>query len=536
MSEHTERMNNRLLRRVDWRYLVSDLSPHTSVCFNHGLLSDAVQAISTVVVPPDNLKPAECDLAVAVNPSASVLRKAWQGLKPGGYFYSEWYLPGLDRVSRIRARLEAAGFTSISSYWPWPFLAVASPLFWLPLDAPQALDYFLTSRHGSTQPLKLLGRKMLFLLWKVLFHTDLLVPLSVVARKESPQLDFASVSISAEHPMKDQWSAISPQGSNFLMWTGGHRSINKVILYQFLSGEKLPSLVIKLPRTPEASLSLVHEAHVLTALHSRYPEAATRAPQVLFTHELVDMHALAETPLFGQPLYSVMQPDNALQLALDVATWLADLVEKDQPPNPRSEWWDELVEPVLHDFENAFSSVLDVSAILNIREILNRLPDLPGAFEHRDCSPWNLLVTDRGELAVLDWESAKPDGLPALDLFYFLAYLGFFLDGAMQNGKLIHSFRKAFDPRTFMGELYLACTERYIERTGLDPSSLAPLRLLAWLVHSRSEVRRLFEDSNREPRPEDLRHSLFYNLVLEEVARQVELPDHPLPVPVTSHM
>jgi aminoglycoside phosphotransferase (APT) family kinase protein len=35
--------------------------------------------------------------------------------------------------------------------------------------------------------------------------------------------------------------------------------------------------------------------------------------------------------------------------------------------------------------------------------------------EQRDFGPWNLLVTPAGQIAVLDWESAEVDGLPALD-------------------------------------------------------------------------------------------------------------------------
>ena len=45
-------------------------------------------------------------------------------------------------------------------------------------------------------------------------------------------------------------------------------------------------------------------------------KAAARAPAVLFLHELNGMVALGETAVFGQPLYTVINPENALDLAV----------------------------------------------------------------------------------------------------------------------------------------------------------------------------------------------------------------------------
>jgi hypothetical protein len=51
----------------------------------------------------------------------------------------------------------------------------------------------------------------------------------------------------------------------------------------------------------------------------------------------------------------------------------------------------------------------------------------------------------------------------------------------------------------------------------LAPATLRPLRLLAWLIHSRSEYRHLAADTGGIPQSAALRNSLFYNLVLEEL-------------------
>jgi hypothetical protein len=126
---------------------------------------------------------------------------------------------------------------------------------------------------------------------------------------------------------------------------------------------------------------------------------------------------------------------------------------------------------------------------------------------------------------ILDWESAEPHGLPALDLLYFLTYLIFFLDGAMESNRFQESYRASRSPVTFTGRLleeYLNC---YVTRTGIDPTALAPLRLLVWLIHSRSEYQRLVAASAVRPDPTALRRSLFVSLWEEELAHAIT-PSH----------
>lgn len=520
MDNQIEQQRNRLLRRADWRFLLDNPWPEKSICLNRGFLAQAVQAVSSKDITGEKDFPGEFDLVVARNPNSTALQKAWLALRSSGSFYSEWYSPMVGGTAGIRKRLEAAGFTDVVCYWPWPIPTFSPALFWLPLDAPQAVRYFLSNRSQPTSLLAHFASSLLQILWKFFRKTHLLVPVCVTARKSDP----VAVPIFQDNPEEDiltHWgnvkSAGKPRRFNAFMWTGGKRSINKVILYQFANGEEIPQRIVKLPRTPETVPALIHEAHILQALHARKSEAATRAPAVLFLHELNGMVALEETTVLGRPLYTVLNKENTLGLVIKVTDWLSSLAVG-EPLVPREVWWDRLVEPALHDFEQAFGAMLDRSVLPKCRMILNRLGALPQVFEHRDCSPWNLLVTTSGELAVLDWESAEQDGLPALDLVYFLTYLAFFIDGSIKNGKFIESYRRASDPATFTGSVKVASLVRYIECTGLDSGILQPLRLLAWLIHSRSEIRHLSADTGGSPQPAALQHSLFYNLVLEELA------------------
>ena len=121
MSVKGGKMLNRLLRRVDWRFLTSNPQPAKSICFTKGLLADAVALISDQIVAPHSGQSSECDLAVGINPARETLQEAWIALRPGGTYYSEWYSPFTGGAEGVRRRLEKVGFTDIVCYWPWPW-------------------------------------------------------------------------------------------------------------------------------------------------------------------------------------------------------------------------------------------------------------------------------------------------------------------------------------------------------------------------------------------------------------------------------
>ena len=151
--------------------------------------------------------------------------------------------------------------------------------------------------------------------------------------------------------------------------------------------------------------------------------------------------------------------------------------------------------------------------------MLERTGPLPIVMEHRDPGPWNLFVSRDQRVHVLDWESSEPLGLPALDLVYFLTYLAFQLDGAEDLPSRRSSYRAALDPSTTIGRIVAESLARYGALTGLDPAAYRPLRILTWLIHSRSEYRQFEADAAGRPSLESLRHSLFVSLWNEELTR-----------------
>src|SRR5215216_5921789 len=102
-----ESARNRLLRRVDWRFLLPNPSPKRSMCLCAGELAEAVKLVSEHVTVPEEGLSADCDLAVCLDSARSTLLQAYKGLRPGGSLYLECYSPFLS-VSRLRRRLTDA--------------------------------------------------------------------------------------------------------------------------------------------------------------------------------------------------------------------------------------------------------------------------------------------------------------------------------------------------------------------------------------------------------------------------------------------
>jgi hypothetical protein len=74
------------------------------------------------------------------------------------------------------------------------------------------------------------------------------------------------------------------------------------------------------------------------------------------------------------------------------------------------------------------------------------------------------------------------------------------------------TYRRALDPATPAGRVMFESERRYFDHLGLDPALLSPLRLLTWLIHSRSEYKQIAARSDGLPDPAVLRHSRFVSL------------------------
>jgi hypothetical protein len=494
----SESQRNKLLRRVDWRFLLRIDRLPTTVSFAGRRLTRALELVSaSVSCAGEDVERA--DLAVLVSPRARSLRAGYDALRPGGEVYAEWYLPTIG-VTGARRRLEAAGFVNVRCYlcWPWPQRA---PKFWLPLDAPEAVASFVASRPR-------VGRRnaLLRTAWRAAVRLRLMIPLCTIAQKPG----------ATPHEVPAAEGA-PPNDVSWVLLTGGIRSVNKVVGLGFADSETQPRLAVKFARSVTEDNPLEREAATLRMLRDTGTDV-TGVPEVLFVGRRSGRIALGETAVPGQPLLHRLDYESFATTAAQVTSWLVELAQT-ADVQPRSGWSERLVEGPVREFERMFASVLDTEETARGRQILSTLTDLSLVCEHRDCSPWNVLHDDGGGLAVVDWESSEPKGLPALDLVYFLTCAALLVEQTMGTSGAAETYARTLDPRARLGAVVQACEQSYCERIGLGPDQLRPLRLLCWIVHSRSDYRQLEQDALGPPAPDVLAGSLFLSLWRHELSR-----------------
>jgi hypothetical protein len=529
VTDVNERVRNRLLRRVDWRFLLPNPWPVHSLCTTGGSLARAVKMVSGSVSESPKGRDSVFDLAVARNPSPDTLREVWKALRPAGHCYTEWYRPWPNGLSQVRRQLREAGFTDVACYWPCPPRMPSQ--FWLPLDSPATLDRWRMRRQGSG----VAGRRVtnlacqLALMLMEDLRTGMALPICALVRK--PVGEATGLSVAADRPngppdlnelIRARWSSWgfgpTPDRLSWILATGGRSSINKVVGIVSEGAEGVPRLAVKMPRVPGSVAALESEAAVLASVHAQRPGGISGAPRVLFYEAHDGFGWLGETYLEGVPLFRELRQGNYRDYALKATDWLVELAGRAER-GATANWWDRRVERLLDVLDGASSQLLDGSLLQRTRELLAAVEDLPIVCEHRDFSPWNVLVSPEGSLEVLDWESAELEGLPALDLIYFLTYLAFFHDGAMESGDYLESYRASLNPSTFTGGVRAECLSRYANAVGLDPAVLRQLGLLTWLTHAGSACARLRARTGEDPIQEMMVGSLFITLWQEELRR-----------------
>jgi hypothetical protein len=510
-SAPNEATLNGLLRRVDWRWLLGTPRPGRTLCFADGLLADAVQFISTIVVDAARAPAGSCDLAVAVDPTTSQLRAAWDALRPGGSCYTEWYTPLAGNARGIHRRLEAHDFEVLGQYWPR--FGSTSPRTWVPLRRPSAVQHVVLAqpdRHGAAARL---GRAVLERMLAGVLRSGMVRPVCVLARKPGGErADLLSV-VRAE--WRDWGLGPAPRQLDCLLLTRGPRSLNKVVGLLFDDAETRPRLAIKIARTQAAAAALRREAAALPAVAAQ-AGALSGVPRLIFFQDQPGWCLLGESAINGRPLYARLRSETYRELTLKTVDWLIALAGH-RAPCPPAQWWDRLVEPRLSEFCTSLGDVVDHDMLAATRAGLAGLGALPLVPEQRDLWSGNVLIDDDGQVGILDWEDAEPCGLPALDLFYLLADLAFMFDGAFASGRFRESYRASQDETTFTGSITAEALARYCAGIGLDASALRPLRLLAWLPHAAWEYRQLVAEGGVRAARAEVLGSRFYQLWREEL-------------------
>jgi hypothetical protein len=197
-----------------------------------------------------------------------------------------------------------------------------------------------------------------------------------------------------------------------------------VVLHRFPGDGAAPDAVLKTTLDGRASAGLLAEAEALARLGSAGALAGARVPRLLGFAGVGGAPALLQSALGGQPLRKLLtaEPWRLPELLERLANWLARwnrstaaLTTIDKGLLRR-----ELLEPAARlapllpggeEYRRWLAA--------RCRAVTGLATPLPAT--HNDLTMSNVLIDRRGALGVIDWETARPQGLPLIDLFFATA-------------------------------------------------------------------------------------------------------------------
>ena len=186
------------------------------------------------------------------------------------------------------------------------------------------------------------------------------------------------------------------------IYVGTPGSTRKAIA--FLSDRDTNNLygIAKVPLETKAANRILQEIDTLTCLAAEKPNLA---PRKLFCDR--DRGIAVQTPILGKPVTK--------GLSVAHLEWLSSLVIP-KATTSISEQAVKLRERLktLSNFNLGDYQLFD-----EVISSLNNSTPLPLTWVHGDFAPWNLKWIEPQKIAVLDWEEARPNGLPLQDLFHY---------------------------------------------------------------------------------------------------------------------
>lgn len=285
-------------------------------------------------------------------------------------------------------------------------------------------------------------------------------------------------------PDRLSWVALTPR----------FRASAHVVLLALAGGDDDPVLVAKIARLPGRSDTLDREAANLRVVQGARPGGFDSVPRLVAEDVVAGTHLLLETGVAGRVLDGATVRRRPAACAEALLAWVVDLhrataVHGRDPRDAHERLVAEPLRRLARALPRHQETADLVARTLALTQPLREIA-LPLVVEHGDLSAPNVLRAPNGALGVVDWELAEPEGLPAQDLFFALAYLASARARASRPRDHVAAFHAAFLAPEGWARPYVA---RHARAVALPPEALSPLFLACWSRYVAGRAARLLD-------------------------------------------
>lgn len=270
------------------------------------------------------------------------------------------------------------------------------------------------------------------------------------------------------------------------------------VLHRFSGCEEMPSAVVKVPLTATTVRRRVREAAIQAGLATTVRRTGVRVSPVTLVTSRSGSPILLQSALSGQSAATLLaeRPQQLSRLMISIGRWLR-------------RWHRATTIVKTFDSERLDQELLAPARLLApfleqgqayLGWLTARCTQVAGAATpfvatHNDLTMWNLLLNERGQLGLVDWEQAQHAGLPLVDFYYAMA-------DAVAASRRYADRPLAFADCFMPGGAYMPVVrqlEQHLRLAVAIPAACADLYFHAcWLQHAANEHGKKQPD---EPRP-----------------------------------
>ncbi len=457
------------------------------------IVSDQVPRLSTgrVMVDVIHIRGTWLNNGLVFQKNSIDILDGW--LKPEGVVYWESVtLGGRALLNRRKRALESNGYGVIQGFWLTPFTTGRYQTA-IPHGRRDIAKYFFGHvLFGRSKKMRLVSRigealstvgahsfavprcGVRAVKSRALAHVDS-PPEFLTTMAENASLDFTNCS--------------------FGLSARGDGNSNKIIYYIFEKKKKLPFAVVKMTRAAEFNYRLENEYRVLDELNARSIVEERSYPQVLFFGQHNGLSVLCQKAMHGRPFRVRTEATAGCPLAHDAIQWLMRLGIRSENGSTTGREVADALATLLKRFNDIYqlSQVERDFLHRQIGAIADSSESFPLVFQHGDPGTWNMLVSDKNEVIVIDWEAGEPQGMPLWDLFYFIRTYASWVSRVKGLRDPIENFASHFFHSSPLRTTLKVNLDQYNQKNNFDSALIRPMFYSCWMHRALKESARLKE-------------------------------------------